>query len=211
MVKKKSFFKIKYTGTIKEAGEKFDSAEEKVIPLTSGYLLEGLEKKLLNKSVGESFKITLKPEEAFGERDSNKVKVISKRKFKDRERPLRKGARLSINGKLATVKTITGGRVMVDFNHPLAGKEVKYKGEILEKVENNEEKVKAVIDKFRLEPEDIKVGESKAIIKTDRDLPDWIKENIKEDIEEYIGLKPKFKKIKKEEEKKEETEDKKKV
>lgn len=211
MVEKKSFIKVKYSGIIKETGEEFDSAEEKVIPLTSGYLLEGLEKKLLDKEVGDNFEIRLEPKEAFGKRDSDKLEVLSKNKFEDTRRPLREGARLNINGKLATIKAITGGRVMVDFNHPLAGKEVKYEGEILKKVEDTKEKVKSITGRFRIEPEEIEVEEEKIIIKIDKELPDWLEDNIKEDIDEYIGLEPEFEKVEKEEEKEEGTEDKKKV
>lgn len=198
------FVKLKYTGKVKETGEVFDSAEEKVIPLTSGYILEGFEERLLDRKVGEDFKITLKPKEAFGKRDPDKLQVLPKSRFKDKKAPLRKGARYNINGEIATVKSITGGRVMVDFNHPLAGKTIQYEGKILEKIEKDRKKGKSILEAYGLGDKEFKIEEDTLKVKVEEEVPNWLKEKIKDDVEEYLDLGIKFKKIKEKEDQGEE-------
>ena len=68
------------------------------------------------------------------------------------------GAVLTFDNKLGKVLTVSGGRIMVDFNNPLAGKEVVYKVKILRKVDNIDEKIKSLIEflfrrdfKFKIE------------------------------------------------------------
>ncbi|MEM4733795.1 MAG: peptidylprolyl isomerase, partial [Candidatus Bathyarchaeia archaeon] len=55
------------------------------------------------------------------------------------------GMRVEYNGKMATVRSIGAGRVLLDFNPPLAGKTLLYEVTISKKLETNEEKVAALI------------------------------------------------------------------
>lgn len=101
-----------------------------------GYLLEGFEKKISGLSVGEHFKFTLPVDEAYGEVDEegiidfphamfnidkNYVYVGSVLPFKDQDGNEMEG----------TIVEITDETVTVDFNHPLAGEELFFEGEVL--------------------------------------------------------------------------------
>ena len=64
-----------------------------------------------------------------------------------------------IGDKYGKIMTVTAGRVVVDFNHPLAGKTIKYTYKVLEKIEGEDRKIGAIIeinfskdsDKFKIE------------------------------------------------------------
>lgn len=217
MTDKKRFVKLTYTGIIKDTNEVFDTTEEKVaeeeglrgevgpvtVPLTSGYVLEGLEEKIKDKEAGEDFEVNLRPEEAFGKRDPDKVDIVSMKVFEKKGRRPVKGRRYNIDGKLATVRSVTGGRVVVDYNHPLAGKEVKYEGKILKEVKEDEKMAKSILDKYGVKEKAIEVKEDSFEVKTEEDPPDWLLDKIEEDFEEYIGLEVEIKKETVEEEGKE--------
>jgi len=51
------------------------------------------------------------------------------------------GMQLNIDGVVGTIKTVSGGRTLVDFNHPLAGKELLYKVKVNKKIIDDKEKL----------------------------------------------------------------------
>ena len=51
-----------------------------------------------------------------------------------------------MNNKTGLITSVTAGRVRVDFNRRFAGQSLKYRFTVLEKIENDEEKVKAVVE-----------------------------------------------------------------
>jgi peptidylprolyl isomerase len=53
--------------------------------------------------------------------------------------------RVEYNGKMATVRSIGAGRVLLDFNPPLAGKTLVYDVTVSKKLETKEEKIAALI------------------------------------------------------------------
>ena len=95
--------------------------------------IEGLEK-------GGKFDIVVKADEAFGPYDPEQIAALDKDIFmvddKFDSEVIKPGAVLpmmtadgyKING---VVVEVTDDKVKMDFNHPLAGKDVRFKGEIL--------------------------------------------------------------------------------
>jgi len=118
----------------------------KLIVLGSGDVVEGFKEDLIGKEVGYSGSIEIPPEKAHGERDPNSVELISLNKFKE-ERP-QLGMRVSVEGKMGTVTRVIGRKVRVDYNHPLAGKTVKYDYTIEDKVEDRLEKLTCLVNLF---------------------------------------------------------------
>ncbi|MGC9103460.1 MAG: FKBP-type peptidyl-prolyl cis-trans isomerase [Candidatus Methanodesulfokora sp.] len=95
---------------------------------------------------GAKATIELLPEEAFGQYDPSKVRVFSaKRLEKEGIKDVKKGDVLRMNGERGTVISVDGGRVRVDFNHPLAGKRLLVDVHIVKKVKNKEDIVKALL------------------------------------------------------------------
>jgi len=99
-----------------------------------GTIVPGLELAMEGRSAGESFSVTLPPPQAYGQRDENLVHILS-RKDLARLGELKPGMRLQTpegSGKrILTVSKIEGDRVILDENHPLAGKTVRFDISIL--------------------------------------------------------------------------------
>jgi len=156
-IKQGDFIKISYTAKL-EDGTVIDTTDEKVakeygiydengrygdivIVVGEGNVVKGLDEQLVGKEVGFKGEIVVPPEKAFGEYDPKKREIVSIRKFPERPKP---GQRVRLGNRVGTVERIIGRRVIVDFNHPLAGKTIIFDIEIKEKVEKLEEKIKAL-------------------------------------------------------------------
>jgi len=101
-----------------------------------GNLIPGLEKEINGKEEGTEFQATVPPEEAYGQRNEEFIKTVSKNDFQGDEE-LQVGMQVQIQSQsgekaLAMVSDIKGENVDLDLNHPLAGEtlhfEVKIEG-----------------------------------------------------------------------------------
>lgn len=107
-----------------------------------GHIIEKLEQELLNLKAGDKKTINIKAAEACGEYDNSAVQTLPKEQFAGIE--LREGMELFGQGEdgssvRVTVKAIGEDEVMVDFNHPYAGKDLTFNVEILEIREASED------------------------------------------------------------------------
>jgi FKBP-type peptidyl-prolyl cis-trans isomerase 2 len=107
-------------------------------PLTyvhgSNQIIPALEKALEGLQTGESKQITLKPEEGYGPVDQNAFLQIEKERVPPEL--MRVGARIQAedqNGRAFTAKVseIGADKVVLDFNHPLAGKILHFDVKVL--------------------------------------------------------------------------------
>ncbi|MCB0333002.1 MAG: peptidylprolyl isomerase [Bdellovibrionales bacterium] len=100
-----------------------------------GGILPALEQSLEGKTTGESFKLTLSPEEAYGEYDEDLVDVLDREQFEGIES-------FSIGDQLEgetedgiipfTVIAIDGDEITVDANHFFAGRTLHFEIEVLD-------------------------------------------------------------------------------
>jgi FKBP-type peptidyl-prolyl cis-trans isomerase SlyD len=118
----------------------------RTIAVGEGHLFEEVEEALVGKSVGGTGEVVVPAEDAFGEHDPDDVETISANKIDEDDRY--PGARVNVDGKQGYVETIVGGRARVDFNHPLAGEDVRYEFEIIDIVDDEEEQIVATIDTY---------------------------------------------------------------
>ena len=159
-VKKRDFIEIEYTGKIKEDNAVFDTTDEKVakennlhghdfspavICVGEKQILEGLDKNLEGKEIGGEYEFDVNPEDAFGKKNAKLIQLIPTAKFKQQSIQPMPGMQLNIDGMVGTIKTVSGGRTLVDFNHPLAGKELSYKVRINKKITDGKEKLNGYV------------------------------------------------------------------
>lgn len=114
----------------------------------AGKLVKGFERALSESNVGEEKEAEFGEDDGFGKRDPKLVETFSIREFRRERIEPQPGMEVSIRNRKGTIVTVTAGRVIVDFNDPLAGKTLKYKFKIVEKVEEPERKAKAVIEMY---------------------------------------------------------------
>jgi len=137
--------------TLEEDAKKFNiydptrTYEPRLVSVGDGWVLKGLDEALTNANVGESLNIDVPPEKGFGERDPDKVRMIPLRKLGDKAEEVKVGDAIEIDDKVAIVRFIGSGRVQVDYNHRLAGKTIAYALQVLKRLEQDNEKITALI------------------------------------------------------------------
>lgn len=204
---------IRYTG--RSEGEIFDTTEKDVaeennleredaelqpVPVLIGrdYIIEGLEDKLLDMEVGEEVNVTVSPEKAYGKRSSDNVKTYPEKEFKKQGVNVRPGEELMVGQRRGKVVSKGSGRVRIDFNHPLAGKELDYELEIVEKVKDDEEIAEHIYN-YRIGHGDIEVDNDTVKIPSthshgdhEHELPEEAKNQLKDEIESTTDLEVEF-------------------
>jgi FKBP-type peptidyl-prolyl cis-trans isomerase SlyD len=97
-------------------------------------IVAGLERAIEGKSVGETIEVTVLPADGYGAYDANAVRNVPVRKLPEK-RP-EAGAILQVETpegpRHVTVQSVRGDYAKVDFNHPLAGKNLNFKVTITE-------------------------------------------------------------------------------
>lgn len=93
-------------------------------------IVPGLEKALAGKKVGDSFKVTIAPHEAYGVKNPELVKVVTKDQFKNAD-DIKIGMQFRVpsergHGMLVEIVNIDGDQVTLDANHPLAGQDLHF-------------------------------------------------------------------------------------
>ncbi len=135
MIKKGSKVKVHYTGKLAN-GKVFDTSVEKdpleVVVGQSG-LIKGFEEGLMGMKEGEKKTIELIPEDAYGQLIEGRTQEVEKSALPEE---IQVGMALQANGEVGTmvvtVKEIKEETVVLDANHPLAGKDLIFELEILE-------------------------------------------------------------------------------
>jgi peptidylprolyl isomerase len=175
-LEKGDFILINYTAKVKETNEVFDTTieetakqehlhkegelyEPKLVVIGEGWVLKALDESLTTMNVNKPQTVEIPPDKAFGPRDPEKIKRVPLKQLlsKDIHNPTI-GMRINYNGKMATIRSLGAGRVLLDFNPPLAGRTLVYDVTVNKKLEANEDKVTALIHRRIpvVEPEQFK-------------------------------------------------------
>ncbi len=108
-------------------------------------LVPGLDTNIVGKEVDKEYTFEFSPEEAFGKKDAKLIQLIPSSRFrKDKMNPV-PGMQVNVDNSIGIIKTVSGGRTLVDFNHPLSGKSVIYTIKVKRILDNEEEKIKNLL------------------------------------------------------------------
>ncbi len=207
-IKLHDFIELEYTGKLAD-GTVFDTTSEKVakeqhlhapdrkykpvvVCVGERQILPGLDTQLVDKEFGKDYAVTLPPEKAFGKRDIKQVKIIPMDLFKQHNVQPRPGLQVDVDGEMGIVSRVSGGRVMVNFNHPLAGKEVVYTYKVLRKVNDQKEKITAFLSAMLRLPAEamkIEVKDNAATVAIPGELPAQISTILAQKLMQLTGLK----------------------
>jgi len=156
------FIKLQYTGKVQETDEIFDTTDEKVaeeagihaenksygpIPIIvgGGHVLKAMDDAIIGMEEGEEKELDVTPEEGFGVRDPNLMRLIPMSEFRKQGIKPQIGMSITLEGNAGKIRSVSGGRVRVDFNHELAGKNLNYHIKVDEIISDDIEKVKSMI------------------------------------------------------------------
>jgi peptidylprolyl isomerase len=132
----KKIVQMNYKGTLPDGTVFGQSEPNKPLEfmIGAGKIIPALEKGIMGLKVGAKKKIEIKAAEAYGEYDKNAIQEVPKEQF-PKELPLTVGQFYRVRtpqGPLTvTIIAIKDKTVSVDFNHPLAGKDLTFDIEIV--------------------------------------------------------------------------------
>ena len=195
------FIEIEFTGRVKGTGEVFDltSAEEAKKPgiyneknrygpafviVGAGMVVPGVEKQLLQMKPGEERRFELSPEEGFDQRPTELLTIVSISKFFEKKIIPYPGLFVDIDGMACRVQSVSGGRVRVDFNHPLAGKDLEYRVKVLRKIDSIKEKREKMLKNYGIKAE-VSFSEKSAKKRTEKSF-EPMKKFLTETIKKWI-------------------------
>ncbi len=138
-VSKGDTIKVHYEGSLDD-GTQFDSSFTRGEPLEftvgAGQLIAGFDEAVVGMSVGEEKTIHLEAIEAYGEWNADAVRRFPRNQYPQGQTPVQ-GMTVALampNGQQvpAIISEVTTTEVAIDLNHPLAGKPLNFKIQIVE-------------------------------------------------------------------------------
>jgi FKBP-type peptidyl-prolyl cis-trans isomerase 2 len=206
-VAKNNFIEIEFTGKISNTDEIFDTniksdaekaklniKEIKPFILSVGHkmLPKGFDEDLEEKEINKQYTLNLKPEDAFGKRNPQLVRMIPTKHFHEQKIEPQRGMQLNLDGQLVKILSSDRGRTLVDFNNPLAGKQVTYTYKINKIVTDQKEKINALQDFLFRKQFEFTTNENTITFKIEKQFEPFIK-MFAPKFEEILGLKIKSK------------------
>ncbi len=179
-VNKGDFIKLEMTGWTEETGEVFETTSEetarengiyseervygpRLVIVGEGFVLRGLDNRLPGTPFDGEKEILVPAGEAFGERNPANVQMVPYRVLRSKGVNPVVGAELEIDGRTAMIRSVGAGRVQVDYNHPLAGRNIGYKVKVSEYITDDKKKMEALIGRrfLGIEPSEFTIKKTK--------------------------------------------------
>jgi len=132
-VKKGDKVTVDYTGTFDD-GTVFDASEKHGQPLVfeagSGQVIKGFDDAVIGMNVNEEKKISLAPDQAYGQTNPDLIQKVPKEKLPPGE--FKPGMMLAVQAPTGEqfpvmIKEVSDKDVTIDMNHPMAGKNLNFK------------------------------------------------------------------------------------
>ena len=206
-LKEKDFIEIEFIARDKETNKVFDLTDKEtakkekiynekaeygpiIICIGEHQIIKGLDSFLIGKEINREYKVELSPEEGFGKKDTKLLRLIPSKLFKKQNIQPFPGLQINIDGLLGIVRTVSSGRSIVDFNHPLAGHTLVYSLKINRIITKDDEKINSFLKFFIKDPK-IKLEDNNLTVESP--IPEPIQKLLKEKIKK---LTPNIKEIK---------------
>jgi FKBP-type peptidyl-prolyl cis-trans isomerase SlyD len=93
-----------------------------------GGLLEALESALEGKAPGQTVRLQVEPEDAFGDYDADLIRLEPVERYGE---GIAVGMTVEEEARTYTVTDVAAGKVVLDGNHPLAGMALRFTLEVL--------------------------------------------------------------------------------
>jgi FKBP-type peptidyl-prolyl cis-trans isomerase 2 len=204
-IKKGDFIEMEFTAKIKNNNQVFDTTSEEtakkeniyskevtykpiIFTVGQGHVLKGLDEFIVDKEPG-TYNIVLSPENAFGKKDAKLLRLIGKGEFTKHDIDPMPGLEVDLDGNRGIIRTVNGGRVIVDFNHPLASQEIEYDISIKRIVSDEKEKIEGLLNIFKIPFKTVELQDNKATISFAVEIPQEITKPIADEIVKLTGIK----------------------
>lgn len=162
-INENDWVKIDYVARLKENSKVFDTTMEDVArserifdekraysPMLcrvgdEKFLIPGLARRLVGLELNSPQTFEIDAKDAYGERDSKKIEMVPTKRLRKANLDPRVGNRVQLAGKSGTILWVGGGRSRIDYNHPLAGKDLTFDVTVVEHLEDDEQIRKEII------------------------------------------------------------------
>ena len=218
-IKKGDFLELDYIGRLKSDGRIFDltSADvakkeglyhehqtyaPRIICVGEGQILKGIDMYLEGKDKG-TYTLSLTPEDAFGKKNAKLLKIVPITSFHKQKINPFPGLQVNMDGFMGVIKAVSGGRVIVDFNHPLAGRDITYEITVKRVVTDVKEKITSYLQS--LFGKEIPFDFTQGKLTVHFPLPEQVQQQIADKIKQVISEIKDIAFVEKKEEKKPET------
>ena len=183
--------------TDKELAKKhgLQAAGNKKVVFGNNMLLPKVEEKLKDTKEKEEFSMHLSVEDAFGLKKKDLFQTYPEKVFKEQNLRIVVGQIYNFDGNYGKVKSASRGRVLIDFNHPLAGKEVDISCSLVRKITNIKDKVETTLlvliglseENCKVEMKDttITIQVPKQLAQMDQMLQGALNEQLGDEIKDY--------------------------
>jgi len=129
---------VHYRGTLND-GTEFDSSHSRGETLSfqvgSGQMINGFDAALPGMAVGETKNITLTPDQAYGESNPEAITDVPKESFPPdfnfQVDAMVQGQNDMGQPVVGTINEVKDEAVTIDFNHPMAGKDLNFEIELV--------------------------------------------------------------------------------
>ncbi|MGV8141808.1 MAG: FKBP-type peptidyl-prolyl cis-trans isomerase [Candidatus Woesearchaeota archaeon] len=203
-IKVGDFIELDYTAKIKSKDLVFDTTVESdakkhkihntkikykplIVKVGQGQLVKGLDEFIVDKSPG-NYTVEIEPEKAFGKKDAKLLRLISIKEFHKNQIQPMPGLEVELDGYRGIVRTVNGGRVIVDFNHPLSSQDITYDISIKGFVTDPKLKIETALESFRLPFEKVEMNEGKAIVTFKAKIPDEVSKPVIDELKKFTGI-----------------------
>ncbi len=185
---------------IEEEAKKYNLYKENghyksyIICVGQHHILKGLDDQIIGKELGE-YDFDMDAENGFGKKNAKLMKLVPLKLFHAQNIDPKPGLVVNVDGILGIVRSVSSGRCIVDFNHPLAGKDLSYYINIKKMINDLKEKLTGLLyfdlfldeEKYTIHINDEKV-EIKIKVVVPTEIIDKFKEHVKGLIKEIKEL-----------------------
>jgi len=200
-IKKGDFIEIDFVGRIKGINQIFDLTKEDIAKKNNLYspkikyepivicvgekqVVSGLDDQLVDKEIGKEYDFEISSETGFGKKDGKLLKIVPAKLFRDHKLKPFPGMQVNFDKMVGTVRAVSGGRIIVDFNHPLAGRDLIYHVEIYKRITDVHDKIRSLL-KFYF-ASDVKFEYKNKELVVDVEIPDTFSLNLVQQIKKAI-------------------------
>ncbi len=205
VIQQHDFVEVDYTGRLTDTKQLFDTTSEQVakteglhskqahyhpavICIGTAQIIKGIDDFLIGKELG-TYKVSLAPEHAFGKKNPKLLQMIPLSQFHKQKIQPTPGLSLNMDGAMGTVRTVSGGRVVVDFNHPLAGKEVTYELTVKRILQDTLEKLKSWLHQEMHFDAEVSLSNGVAIVQSEHNIPASIAVEVTKKLAPILNIK----------------------
>jgi len=200
--KKNDFVEIEFTGKIKITGEIFDTTKKEdvknadlnvkdvkpfILSIGNDMLPKNFDSDLEKKEINKEYILELDAKDAFGPRQPKLVKMVPTKLFHEQKINPERGMQLSLDGQMVKIISSSGGRTLVDFNNPLAGKDIIYTYKILREIKDDKEKINGLQEFLFRKKFDFELKDKKIIFSVEKNFEPYIK-MFEPKFKELLGL-----------------------